>query len=370
LLALARGFNARHDETLIVVGASAAPPLVNAGFNVLVADEPNEAEAALLWSRFGELPRREASRLMEREWFAGLCLQAMLPSLEAALRDWRPDLVVREVCEYAGAIAADRAQIPHAQHGISTAAAEMSGLQAFTGATLDSYAPGLAKRVAASPYLTRFPASLDPSEYPSTLRYRDRGRATPSPLPDWWRGSSAPLIYLTLGTVATGTPQGVALLRAALNALTTLDARVLVATGSRGAIDELGEVGPTVHVEPWVNQDDVVAAAALVVCHGGSGTTFGALGAGVPLVFLPMFADQPTNARLVAEAGAGIVVAANAGSAAENARELARQPDAIRSAVVTVLETPSYSRAARVLESELVRLPTTDDVCEMLGEAL
>jgi hypothetical protein len=57
-----------------------------------------------------------------------------------------------------------------------------------------------------------------------------------------------------------------------------------------------------------VPQQDVLPDAALVVCHGGSGTTFGALAAGVPLVFVPMFADQRPNAERVEELGAGVVV--------------------------------------------------------------
>ena len=47
---------------------------------------------------------------------------------------------------------------------------------------------------------------------------------------------------------------------------------------------------------------------AVVVGHGGSGTTFGALAAGVPVVIVPLFADQFANAERVAEAGAALVV--------------------------------------------------------------
>ncbi len=370
LLALARAFDRRGDDTLIVVAEHAAAPLAGAGFSVLAADEPNEAEAALLWSRFGELPRAEASPLVERDWFAGLCLEAMLPTLEKAVRDWHPGLVVRESCEYAGAVVADRARIPHVQHGISTAAAEMSVLRAFSGAILDAHSPGLAKRVAASPYLTRFPASLDPSDYPRTLRYHDRERATPSPLADWWGGSSAPLIYVTLGTVATGTPEGVSVLRAALDALSQLDARILVATGPGLAVETLSDLGPSIHLEPWVSHVDVFAEAKLVACHGGSGTTFGALAAGVPLVMLPMFADQPKNSRLVEEAGAGIAVVAGTGSLANNASELARRGDALRNAVLRVLDTPSYTNAARALASEMTTTPTAQQACDLLADGL
>jgi UDP:flavonoid glycosyltransferase YjiC (YdhE family) len=37
---------------------------------------------------------------------------------------------------------------------------------------------------------------------------------------------------------------------------------------------------------------DVMRGASLVVCHGGSGTVFGALAAGIPLVCVP---PSPTS---------------------------------------------------------------------------
>jgi MGT family glycosyltransferase len=184
---------------------------------------------------------------------------------------------------------------------------------------------------------------------------------------DWWKGSRAPLVYVTLGTVATRMPDGAAVLRSTLDALSGLDLRVLVTTGPSLDPGSLGDVASTVHVEAWVDQDDVFTEAALVVCHGGSGTTFGALAAGAPLVMLPMFADQPTNARLVARAGAGITVANGVASAKENVNVLLGQRDALREAVVTVLETPSYRDAARALAVEINAAPTARELCDLLA---
>jgi UDP:flavonoid glycosyltransferase YjiC (YdhE family) len=81
-----------------------------------------------------------------------------------------------------------------------------------------------------------------------------------------------------------------------------------------------------------------------------------------------MFADQPTNARLVEQAGAGIAVVAGTESAANNTRELALQHDAIRGAVLRVLGTPSFAHAARALASEMATAPSARDVCELLAE--
>ena len=97
--------------------------------------------------------------------------------------------------------------------------------------------------------------------------------------------------------------------RAALRAVEALDARVLLTVGRKFDAAELGPVADHVHVEPWVEQSDVLAVADVVVCHGGSGTVYGAAGAvGVPLVVVPVFADQFENAHRVAASGAGLVV--------------------------------------------------------------
>jgi UDP:flavonoid glycosyltransferase YjiC (YdhE family) len=45
------------------------------------------------------------------------------------------------------------------------------------------------------------------------------------------------------------------------------------------------------------NSTDTATSADLVVCHGGSGTAFGALAAGVLIVVVPLFADQFENGR-------------------------------------------------------------------------
>ena len=68
-------------------------------------------------------------------------------------------------------------------------------------------------------------------------------------------------------------------------------------------------VGPqpaNVRVEEFVAQTEVLPEADVVVCHGGSGSVVGALACGVPLLVLPMGADQMDNAARVAALGVGV----------------------------------------------------------------
>ena len=56
-------------------------------------------------------------------------------------------------------------------------------------------------------------------------------------------------------------------------------------------------------------------ALRLVVSHGGSGSVVGALAHGLPMVLLPLGADQPQNARRCAELGVARVLDAVRGDA-------------------------------------------------------
>ena len=96
--------------------------------------------------------------------------------------------------------------------------------------------------------------------------------------------------------------------RTLVRAVAPLDARVLITVGPAVDVATLGPVPDHVHVEQWVDQSRVLPEAAAVVCHGGSGTTYGALATGCPVVIVPLFADQFANARAVAGSGAGLAV--------------------------------------------------------------
>jgi MGT family glycosyltransferase len=151
----------------------------------------------------------------------------------------------------------------------------------------------------------------------------------------------------------------------ALNAVATEDVRVLLTVGRRFDRATLGPIPPNVHVEAWVDQRDVLAEADLVVCHGGSGTAFGALAAGLPVVVVPLFADQFDNARRITDAGAGLTVEAEQ-EATSSLRQVVGDGDAprITEAIRTVLATASFGDDARRIAAEMAATPTVDDVLD------
>ena len=80
--------------------------------------------------------------------------------------------------------------------------------------------------------------------------------------------------------------------------------RALFTVGRRFDPTPLHPIPENVHIEAWIDQADILDQVDLVVCHGGSGTVLGALAASVPLVIVPVFADQFANAQRIVACGA------------------------------------------------------------------
>ena len=282
--------------------------------------------------------------------------------------EWKPDLILRESAEYASAIVGEEHDIPHARVAVSLAVGEEQAL-AIAGPVLDERRAGIAERIRASPYLSLFPASLEDPEAgrPAvTYSFRDPAeRRSAAPLPDWWGEDTDPLVYVSFGSQVGAMPIAGPIFAAVFEAVAGLPARVLLTVGRETSADTFSRPPGNVHVERWIPQADVFGHAGAVVCHGGSGTTLGALAAGLPLVVVPLFADQPDNARRVAAIGAGVAV--------EPGDEAPREPvrstidtSALRAAIEAVLADPAYRRSAERVADEMRALPPTDAALAIL----
>ncbi len=364
LLPLLDAARRRGHETL-VVGPPAMGGLIEASSHPFAAGgEPPETAVAPIREQLTVVPAHEASVLGNRDLFGRLAATAMLPAMERVVGDWRPDLVLRDPCEYASAAVAHGAGVGTAQVAIGLAGVEWGSIEVAAPA-LEELRPGLTDELRRSAYLSPLPASLDPSPFPGTRRFRAPPAPAPQALPDWWDGSRAPLVYVSFGTVLGHMSRATDAFRTVLAAVAGLDARVLLTVGRRFDPALLGGIPAHVHVEAWVDQADVLGAAELVVCHGGSGTTFGALAAGVPVVIVPMFADQFANGDRVAAAGAGAVAACvphGVGRRPLGLGDAAR----ITAAIEAVRSDPSYAAAAGRIADEMASRPPPDALLDDL----
>lgn len=347
----------RRGHDTLVVGPPALEAMVGAtGHPFAAGGEPPEEAIAPIREQLPVVPAAEASVLGNRELFGRLATAAMLPAMGRVIATWRPDLVLRDPCEYSSAVVARRLGTATAQVAIGLAAVEWASIDVAAPA-LEAHRRGLTGELRRAPYLTRFPASVDPSPFPDTRLFREPVTAAPAPLPDWWDGCRAGLVYVSFGTVLGHMSNAAQVFRIALQAVAGLDARVLLTVGRRIDPGTLGDVPAHVHVEPWVDQVDVLGEAEVVVCHGGSGTTFGALVAGVPVVIVPLFADQFANARAVAETGAGIVVDAGEDDRGHRRPLTGNDAPRIAAAIETLRSRPSYREQAQRIAAEMVAVP-------------
>ena len=383
LLPVARSFAARGHEVLFLLPPEGRRLAADAGFAVHQAPPPDPAENASIQDAISRDPTT-MSLLMNRDYFGRLCTAATLPAAEELCANWKPDLVVHDGAEYASALAAHRAGIAHVQLASALASVEWGSLQKYAAQELVAFDPEAVRIIVESPYVTRLPESLDPSEYPRTIRYRapeETSSVAADEVP-FDLAELAPegtsLLYATLGSMAGNSQWSPGSYRVLLDAFARLERshpeiRVLLTVGRSLDPAALGVAPGNTRVAPWFPQQRAFAAAKAVLSHGGSGTAYGALSAGLPSVFFPLFADQPHNARLIERAGAAIQVDTAdlrkrgmpaAAEPADRAR-LAALAEETAAAVAAVVGDPAYAARAREIGRELNSLPSLESA---LGE--
>ena len=360
LFPFAHALRRAGHEVLVAAPYSAQARVERAGLPYLSFADPLDADMAPHWERVRRVGPDEANDIVIGEVFVGVRAKAALPGVELAIDAWRPHVVVRESCEFAGAIAAEARDIPHARVGaflastedyvIRTAAPVLEELRAWAGLEPDPDG----RKLDAAPYLTLTPPSFEPpgvTVASRTLRFHD---APPRPHSVQDPGEP-PLVYVTFGSVAPTSGFYPGLYRAVIDALADLRLRLVMTVGDAADPAELGPLPDNVRVERWIPQAEVLARSSAMVGHGGYGTTLGALLAGVPQVVVPLFADQPWNAQRIADLGAGLQ--------ADHER-----PQTIRQAVQRLLGDGSYRATAGAVAREAFTLPPIESVESVLRE--
>jgi UDP:flavonoid glycosyltransferase YjiC (YdhE family) len=353
LIPFAKAFLRNNDEVIVTAPADAAALIADAGLDHHVIPAPPRHNREAKFARARQMNVDDANAFVVGELFIRIDARAGFPHMLSAIETHRPDAILFDASDFAAALAAEATGVPAVCVGI-TQASLMDGLNATLAEALDEVRavyglepdPEL-ERLRAFPYFTLIPEAL---EDPATAALGDGVRfrevpTEPRPLPDWWENSDWPLVYLTFGSVAPTMDFFPGLYRQALDALALLPVRVLVTVGRDRDPAELGPLPPSVHAARWVPHADVMPHIAAMVCHGGSGTVTAGLAAGVPMAVVPLFADQPHNAKRVAELGAGIALDG---------------PTRLTDAVGSLLADPGYRETARRIAEATEQLPTVD----------
>ena len=122
------------------------------------------------------------------------------------------------------------------------------------------------------------------------------------PKPPWWDSlpSDRAIVYVTLGS--SGPKR---LLGEVLQALADLPI-FMIASSAGQNIDGLDQ--PNALVAPYLPGTAAAARSALVICNGGSLTSYQALSAGVPVLGIATNMDQFLNMEAITRLGAGYVL--------------------------------------------------------------
>jgi UDP:flavonoid glycosyltransferase YjiC (YdhE family) len=287
----------------------------------------------------------ERERSDFRHGFAERLAREQAAALLDVCTEWRPDAVVCDETDFGAAIAAERLGLPHAW--VITIAARtfvtpellaepLDAIRAEHGLPPDPALGLIARHLVLAP----FPLSYRDPVSPLPAGAHAFRPCVPRPA----EPTDPPTVYFSLGTefnVESGDLFG-----RVLAGLDELPVQVVVTVGRDIDPAELGPQSPHVRVERYVPQAELLPRASLAVSHGGSGSVLGALAHGVPLVLLPMGADQPYNAARCEALGV-----------ARSLDVIDATPGDVRDAAAAVLAEPSYRAAAGRLRDEFAALP-------------
>jgi UDP:flavonoid glycosyltransferase YjiC (YdhE family) len=352
MLPLIRAAERAGLDVRVATGPDLLGPLADRGLEVV----PVGATFAEAWSAH-EAAWADPELPDEQKMLAGVVALfgdpglARYADLVPATREWRPDVVVHEVLETAGPLLARSLGVPGVVHGIGPMFPMYAELIGPVGAAIGE--PDLWAQASSEHALDICPPSLQPDApppWPGASPVRPSA-GEPGPVaPDVAAAlaDGGPVAYFTLGTVKN---TDTADFRTGLTAMAEYDGVVIATTGRPLGPDELGPLPANVVVADFVPQAHVLERADLLVSHSGSGTMLGGLVHGVPQVALPRGTDQPQNAALLAQAGAGIVVGPEDFAV-----------ETIRGAVREVTSAPSYRSAAERVRDEIAAMPDADTV--------
>jgi MGT family glycosyltransferase len=193
-----------------------------------------------------------------------------------------------------------------------------------------------------------------PREIPRSVHFVGTPPIIPNqvPLPPWADelDGSRKVVLVTQGTVANHN-FGL-LVGPTLQALANEPDVLVVATAGGRPVDAIpGPVPSNARVASYLPFEWILAKANVFVTNGGYGSVNQAMSRGVPLVAAGLTEDKAdVNAR-VAWSGVGINLATNEPT-----------PDAIRQAVRSVLDQPSYRQRALQMADEFAGIDTRSEI--------
>ncbi|WP_040810203.1 glycosyltransferase [Nocardia concava] len=256
---------------------------------------------------------------------------------------YAPDLIIHEPFAAVAAIAAETLKIPAVLHNIGLDHGERvcAGLldrlaSPHTADTADTAALSIAPPSIVS--IPGWPMQYIPFSTPGP------------PMPDWLTTPpDRPRILVTRSTMLgdRATPFLTSVLRAA----PAVDAEFVIVRPDRG-VTRHKALPPNIRTVGWTILSDALRTCTAMINHGGAGSVYAALRAGLPQILTPDTGDRGWNASLIQQRGCGLSIL----------------PRRITAADITRLITdPNLATAAREVATEMSTMPTLAAVAARLA---
>jgi UDP:flavonoid glycosyltransferase YjiC (YdhE family) len=351
---LASALIQRGHDVLFATAASFCPVVRAAGF---------ECGAAGLHPR-DPLPPEHEGKPYARDYGAHV-VRVKCENLLTLAAAAQPDIIVRDPTDVAAVVAAEVLGIPSVTLGFSEFIPPPSW-DILLGSTLDEVRSGWAvngdprwERMHTGGYLNLVPNIFREGDWeiPGERALRPVCKqALKAPPPAAWLDElpGRPTVHVTLGTAYNS---NVKLMAGLIDWLSQLPISVICTVGPNASLDAFKTLADrdNTYLTDYLPLELILPRSDAVVTAGGFNTVMGALQFGLPMILLPLGADQPRNARIVATLGAGVRITATAADR-----------DTVANAVRDVLVQPSYRVNAARLQERIERMPGPDEAVTYL----
>ena len=294
---------------------------------------------------------RERARRVIADFFAGVFAERMAADLLDLARTWRPDLIIDELFEFGGSIAAERIGVPLVteQNGVTLPGSDAASPRLNALRMKHGLAP--VADAAMRPQSTWIAPAPPELAVPSAhcFRYEALESHATVAVAEFTGSGEEPLVVVTFGTTFGA---GQDLLRAINDAVRDLPVRLIITLGPRDVADARHVTfAQNVRLTTYVPHGPLFARAAAVISHGGWATILKALYHGLPMVLVPLGAEQHDNARTASRLGFAIPL------------EERRDAASIASAIQQVLQADEHRSSAQWLRmSMLAQEPISNGV--------
>ena len=279
------------------------PFVIGAGFNALVSepDWKTDSDIARVMAEQERYLGGDHAAFVVQNLFIRTVGKRSLNLMEKAINSWNPDIIISEITEFTGRLFAERKGLPVAtvHFGIDMGKSvwkniiksALDDLRIDAGLSIDPQLNLMTGELS----LCLAPSSYQPkndivSDNCHFFRPSQTDQIYEEGLPSWIEDlPDRPNVYATLGN-AFGSMQWI--FEKIVDGLSSEHVNTIITVGHGIDPGNLDARSSNLHVERFIPNSLLLPHCRVVICHAGYGTVMGSLIAGLPMVLIPLAADQ------------------------------------------------------------------------------